>query len=62
MRKVEDKVLEYLQTHKKPVTANKLAKYYIVSESAVKNALFELAAKEIIVINNTVRPYQYRLK
>lgn len=62
MRKVEDKVLEYLQTHKKPVTANQLAKYYIVSESSVKNALFELAAKEIIVVNNKVRPYQYRLK
>jgi predicted ArsR family transcriptional regulator len=62
MRKVEDKVLEYLQTHKKSVTANQLAKYYIVSESSVKNALFELAAKEIIVVNNKVRPYQYRLK
>ena len=62
MRKVEDKVLEYLQSHKRSVTAKQLAKYYIVSESAVKNALFELAAKEIIVVNNKVRPYQYRLK
>lgn len=62
MRKVEDKVLEYLQTHKKPVTANKLAKYYIVSESSVKNALLELTAKDAVVVNNKVKPYQYRLK
>ena len=62
MRKVEDRVIEYLQTHKRPVTANQLAKYYIVSEGAVKRALFELAAKDAIVINNKVRPYQYRLK
>ena len=62
MRKVEDKVLEYLQTHKRPATAKQLAKYYIVNENSVQRALAELAAKEAVVINRSVKPYQYRLK
>jgi hypothetical protein len=62
MRKVEDRVLEYLQSHKRPVTAKKLAQYYIVNEGSVQKALAELAAKEEVVINRSVRPYQYRLK
>jgi predicted ArsR family transcriptional regulator len=62
MRKVEDKVLEYLQSHKRPATAKQLAKYYIVNENSVQRALAELAAKEVVVINRDVRPYQYRLK
>jgi predicted ArsR family transcriptional regulator len=62
MRKVEDKVMEYLQSHKRPVTAKQLAKYYIVNENSVQRALAELAAKEEVAINRDVRPYQYRLK
>lgn len=62
MRKVEDKVLEYLQSHKRPVTAKQLDKYYIVNENSVQRALAELAAKEAVVINRSVKPYQYRLK
>jgi predicted ArsR family transcriptional regulator len=62
MRKVEDKVMEYLQSHKRPVTAKQLAKYYIVNENSVQRALAELAAKEEVVINRDARPYQYRLK
>jgi hypothetical protein len=39
MRTVEQKIFDYMSEHKKPVTITKMAKHFIVSESAVKQAL-----------------------
>jgi hypothetical protein len=39
MRTVEQKIFDYIKEYKKPVTITKMAKHFIVSESAVKQAL-----------------------
>jgi hypothetical protein len=39
MRTVEQKIFDYMSEHKKPVTTSKMAKYFIASESSVKQAL-----------------------
>ena len=62
MRKIEDKLLEYLKEHKKPVTIKQMAKYFIASDGAVQRALASLAAKGVVQIVPKSRPYLYRLK
>lgn len=48
MRKIEDKVWDYLVEHKRPVTVKQLAKHYIVSENSVSRVLSELFKKQVI--------------
>ena len=48
MRKIEEKVWDYLVEHKRPVTVKQLAKYYIVSENSVSRVLSEFFKKQVI--------------
>ena len=48
MRKIEEKVWDYLVEHKRPVTVKQLAKYYIVSENSVSRVLSDLFKKQVI--------------
>jgi DNA-binding transcriptional ArsR family regulator len=48
VRKIEDKVWDYLVEHKRPVTVKQLAKYYIVSENSVSRVLSEFFKKQVI--------------
>jgi Mn-dependent DtxR family transcriptional regulator len=47
MRTVEEKIFDYMQEHKKPVTSTKMAKYFIASESSVKQALANMVKKGV---------------
>jgi predicted transcriptional regulator len=60
MKKIEDKVLDYLKDHKKPATVKQLAKYFIVSEGSVQRALADLVGRNIVQIVPKSRPYLYR--
>lgn len=62
MRTVEQKIFDYMSEHKKPVTITKMAKYFIVSESAVKTALAKMVKDGVVEILPKTKPYQYRLK
>ena len=62
MRKIEDKLLEYLQEHKKAVTVKQMAKYFIASETAVQRAFNDLIAKGAAEIVPKSRPFLYRSK
>ena len=62
MRTVEQKIFDYMSEHKKPVTISKMAKYFIVSESAVKAALAKMVKDGVAEILPKTKPYQYRLK
>jgi uncharacterized membrane protein len=48
VRKVEDKVWDYLVEHKRPVTIKQLSKHFIVSEGSVSRALAEFVRREIV--------------
>jgi len=48
VRKIEDKVWDYLVEHKRPVTVKQLAKYFIASENAVSRALTEFVKKQVV--------------
>ena len=48
MRKIEDKVWDYLVEHKRPVTIKQLAKYFIVSEGPVTRALAGFVARQAV--------------
>jgi predicted ArsR family transcriptional regulator len=61
MLTVEDKILFYMQTHKKPVTIKQMAKYFIASDGAVQRALASLAAKGVVQIVPKSKPYLYRI-
>ena len=62
MRTIEDKILDYLREHKKPVTIKQMAKYFIASENSAQRALADLATKDIVQIVPKSKPYLYRLK
>lgn len=62
MRTIEDKILDYLREHKKPVTIKQMAKYFIASENSAQRALANLATKDIVQIVPKSKPYLYRLK
>ena len=62
MRTVEQKILDYMSEHKKPVTVSKMAKYFIISESTAKNALASLVKKDIAEVVPKSKPFLYRLK
>jgi DNA-binding IscR family transcriptional regulator len=62
MMTVQEKVLKYLQEHKLPVQAAKIAKHYIISESAVNAVFRELMAEEKLVLYKQGNKKFYRLK
>jgi Fic family protein len=62
MRTIEDKILDYMQEHKKPVTIKQMAKYYIASENAAQRALANLVDRGIAEIIPRSKPFLYRIK
>ena len=62
MRTTEEKILDYIKEYRKPVTITKMAKHFIVSESAVKQALAKMVKEGLAEIVTNSKPYQYRLK
>ena len=62
MRTVEQKIFDYMNEHKKPVTISKMAKHFIVSESAVKQALTKMTKNGVVEVVPNSKPYLYRLK
>ena len=62
MRTVEQKIFDYMSEHKKPVTISKMAKHFIISESAVKQALTKMVKDGMVEIVTSSKPYQFRLK
>lgn len=61
MTKMEEKILAYLHDHKKPVTQNQLAKYFIVSKSSISNAMGELEAAGMIIVTKQGHTKLYRI-
>ena len=58
---MKERVESYIMTHKKPVTANQLAKYFISSESAIYRAIKELEAEgKVSVIKG--KPLKYVMR
>jgi Mn-dependent DtxR family transcriptional regulator len=62
MRTTEEKILDYIKEYKKPVTITKMAKHFIVSESAVKQALTRMTKNGVVEVVPNSKPYLYRLK
>jgi predicted transcriptional regulator len=62
MRTVEQKIFDYMNEHKKPVTMTKMAKYFIASESAVNKALAKMVKEGLAEVVTNSKPYQYKLK
>ena len=62
MRTVREKIFAYISEHKKPVTISKMAKHFIISESAVKQALTKMVKDGMVEIVTSSKPYQFRLK
>jgi Mn-dependent DtxR family transcriptional regulator len=62
MRTVEEKIFDYISEHKKPVTISKMAKYFIASESSVKQALANMVKKGVAEVVPNSKPYLYKLK
>ena len=62
MRTVEEKIFAYISEHKKPVTSTKMAKYFIASESSVKQALANMVKKDVAIVIPNSKPYLYKLK
>lgn len=48
---LREKVLEYMKTHKNPVTTRQIANYYIVAVSSVATVFRELAKDEIVTLH-----------
>jgi uncharacterized membrane protein len=61
LTKIEAKVLDYLSTHKKPVTQAQLAKYFILSKSSISTALAGLEAAGVLVVTKQGNIKLYRL-
>ena len=61
MRTIEEKILDYMKEYKKPVTITKITKHFIVSESAVKQALAKMIKNNVVEIIPKTKPYQHRL-
>lgn len=61
MRTIEDKILEYMREHKKPVTIKQMARYFIVNENSAQRALADLTTKGIVQIVPKSKPYLYRM-
>ena len=62
MRTVEQKIFDYMSEHEKPVTISKMAKYFIASESSVKQALANMVKEGVAIVVPKTKPHQFRLK
>ena len=62
MRTIKEKIFDYMQEHKKPVTSTKMAKYFIASESSVKQALANIVKEGVAIVVPNSKPYLYKLK
>ena len=62
MRTIEEKLLDYLKEHKKPVTIKQMAKYFIVNEKSVQRAFADLASRGVVEVVPKSKPYLYRMK
>jgi Mn-dependent DtxR family transcriptional regulator len=62
MRTIEEKLIDYLNEHKKPVTIKQMAKYFIASDGAVQRAFANLSVKGVVQIVPKSKPYLYRAK
>ena len=62
MKTIEDKILEYMQEHKRAVTIKQMAKYFIASENATQRALASLANHGIAEVIPKSKPFLYRIK
>jgi Mn-dependent DtxR family transcriptional regulator len=62
MRTIKEKIFDYMQEHKKPVTSTKMAKYFIASESSVKQALANMVKEGVAIVVPKTKPHQFRLK
>ena len=61
MKTIQDKVVEYLMSHKKSSTVKQLAKYFIASESSVERALSQLVKEQKVErIQSRGNPTTYR--
>jgi len=61
MATVQEKVFKYLQEHKTPTQAAKIAKYYIISESSVASVLRQLLADNKVSVRKQGNKKFYRL-
>lgn len=61
MRTVRERILDYMGSHKKPVTIKKLAKHYIMSDSGTLRVMKELLDEGKVEVIPS-KPLQYRLK
>lgn len=61
LSKMEEKILVYLDDHKRPVTQNQLAKYFIVSKSSIANALNGLDAAGLLIVTKQGNTKLYRI-
>ena len=62
MKTVEQKIFDYMSEHRKPVTITKMAKYFIASESSVKQALANMVKEGVAIVVPKTKPHQFRLK
>lgn len=62
MRTIEDKLLDYLQEHKKSTTIKQMAKYFIASEGAVQRAFASLVCRGLAEVVPKSKPHLYRAK
>ena len=62
MKTIEDKILEYMQEHKRAVTIKQMAKYFIASENATQRALASLVDRGIAEVVPKSKPFLYGIK
>ncbi len=62
MRKVSEKVWTYLVEHKRPVTSDKIADHYLVSNDSVRKVLGELTRKQVLDRIKTGNKSLYKIK
>jgi uncharacterized membrane protein len=60
MTKMEQKILEYLEARKTPVTQKDLAVYFCVSTSSISNAITELEAAGLLIVSRVGNTKTYR--
>jgi predicted DNA-binding transcriptional regulator YafY len=61
MRTVAEKVWDYLVEHKRPVTANHIAKHFIISPRSVERELRALVKKNVVVQIQVSKPFLYKI-
>ena len=62
MSDFEQNLWNYLVSHKTPVTVKKMAKYYICSESRVRNALDKFVERGIVDVTKLGQLRYYKVK